>query len=141
MTKKELSQLYYLKKEEKQLQQQVEELRSKVEKVTTTVSDMPKGGQKKDLRDELIDLIDLLALKQKQCVVEQNRLERYIATVDDSYTRLILSLRYISGMSWGQIALKVGGGNTAENVRQTIHRFLKKRENQNLSHLSHLSVI
>lgn len=128
MTKKELSQLYYLNREVEQLQERCEELRGAVEKVTSIITDMPRGGQRNDLKDELIDLIDLLALKQKQCLIEQSRIERYINNIPDSLTRQIFALRFINGLSWRQVAFSVGGGNTEESVRQLAHRYLKKSQ-------------
>lgn len=126
MTVKELSQLYRLNREISQLQQRYEVLRSRVEKVTAVITDMPRGGQKCDLKDELIDLMELLALRQLQCAKEQKRLERYIAEIPDSLTRQIFALRFVNGLSWRQVAFHVGGGNTEESVRKTVTRYLEK---------------
>ena len=126
MTVKELSQLYRLNREISQLQQRCEVLRSRVEKVTAVITDMPRGGQKCDLKDELIDLMELLALRQLQCAKEQKRLEEYIAAIPDSLTRQIFALRFVNGLSWRQVAFHVGGGNTEESVRKTVTRYLEK---------------
>ena len=128
MTVKELSQLYRLNREISQLQQRYEVLRSRVEKVTAVITDMPRGGQKCDLKDELIELMELLALRQLQCAKEQKRLEEYIAAIPDSLTRQIFALRFVNGLSWRQVAFHVGGGNTEESVRQLVHRYLKKSQ-------------
>ena len=44
MTSKELSQIYYLKKEIRYLEDTLNELRAKAEKITTSFSDVRSGG-------------------------------------------------------------------------------------------------
>ena len=97
-----------------------------MEKVTAVITDMPRGGQKCDLKDELIDLMELLALRQLQCAKEQKRLEEYIASIPDSLTRQIFALRFVNGLSWRQVAFHVGGGNTEESVKKVVYRYLEK---------------
>lgn len=50
-----------------------------------------------------------------------------IYAVKDSQVRLILLLRYVDGMSWRNIAARVGGGNTSDSVRMIHNRFLSKK--------------
>ena len=50
-----------------------------------------------------------------------------IYAVKDSQVRLILFLRYVDGMSWRNIAARVGGGNTSDSVRMIHNRFLSKK--------------
>ena len=64
-----------------------------------------------------------LAEQQKQ------KIELFVATISDSETRRIFRYRYIDGTvmpSWQWIAFKMGGGNSADAVRMTHNRFLKK---------------
>ena len=68
---------------------------------------------------------DLIDLKVRQSVIEYNRLNRYIAGVEDAQMRMILSLRYVNGLSWQQVVAQIGGGNTADGVRKAHDRFLK----------------
>lgn len=56
---------------------------------------------------------------------ELKRLISYIAKIDDALTRRIFELRYIEQCSWGQIAMRIGGGNTQEGVRKRHTRYLK----------------
>ena len=130
MTKKELSQLYYLNREIEEQQRRLRELEDLATSCTAQITGMPKVNWTSDkvskYAAEIADLRALLDLNLKKCFYEFNRLNRYIESVDDSMMRMILSLRYISGLSWRQIAFSIGGGNTEENVRQMVHRFLKK---------------
>ena len=69
---------------------------------------------------------DLIELKVRQSVIEYNRLNRYIAGIEDAQMRMILSLRYVNGLSWQQVAVNIGGGNTADGVRMMVDRYLQK---------------
>lgn len=68
---------------------------------------------------------ELIELKIKQSIIEYNRLNRYIAEVADSLTRQIMSLRYVNGFNWTQVAMHIGGGNTPDGVRKRHDRFLE----------------
>jgi len=50
----------------------------------------------------------------------------YIDNIDDSLIRQIISLRYINGLTWEQVAAHIGGNNTADSVRKATERFLAK---------------
>ena len=70
---------------------------------------------------------DLIDLKVRQSVIEYNRLNRYIASVDDAQMRMILSLRYVNGLSWQQVAFSMG--ETDESYPRRKHNvFLRKSE-------------
>lgn len=73
---------------------------------------------------EIIDLNAIIAAKQQQCIHERNRLERYIADIPDSLTRQIFTLRFINGLTWYQVAMYIGGGNTEASVKMTCYRYL-----------------
>ena len=40
--------------------------------------------------------------------------------------RQIISLKYVDGLTWEQVAASIGGGNTADGVRMIHNRFLGK---------------
>lgn len=50
-----------------------------------------------------------------------------VYAIQDTQVRLILLLRYVDGMSWRNIAARVGGGNTSDSVRMIHNRFLSKK--------------
>ncbi|MBR1631345.1 MAG: hypothetical protein IJ680_05770 [Paludibacteraceae bacterium] len=53
-----------------------------------------------------------------------NEVEDFIASIDDSHIRRIVNLRVVYGMTWDQVAEKVGGGNTFMSVKKAYQRFL-----------------
>ncbi len=54
-------------------------------------------------------------------------IERCVQELDDGYIRAILSLRYLEGLTWGQVAMRLGGGNSPDGVRMAARRFLKDK--------------
>lgn len=121
MTKKELSQLYYLNREIDADKRELAKLRA-----AAGVTGLPHVSASdtegyKTLIQEQIELIDA---KTRQTIILYNRLNRYIATVPDSLMRQILTYRHIHGLTWKQVAARIGGGNTADSVRMMHKRFL-----------------
>lgn len=128
MTKRELSQLYWLHKEIEQQQEQLLRLESVATNCTSTISGTPGGGGYSDKIGNIVVKIDELKAKIEQnkqrCITEQMRLTDYINAIPDSLTRQIFRLHFIGCMAWPQIALIVGGGNTSESVRKRVYRYL-----------------
>ncbi len=129
MTKKELSQLYWLNREIEEQQRRLDELECLATSCTSNITGMPKSQGVIDKISKYVaeigDLKSLLDLNIKKCFYELNRINRYIESVEDSQMRMILSLRYVNGLSWQQIAVSIGG-NTSESVRKAHDRFLAK---------------
>lgn len=130
MTKKELSQLYYLNKEIKQQRQRLKELETAATSCTVRITGMPSGAADGDkvsrYAAEIADLKGLIECNIQKCWYELNRLNRYIDTIDDSLIRQIFRLRYVSGMTWQKVAKNMGGNNTADSVKKYCYRFLKQ---------------
>lgn len=131
MTLKELSQLFYLKREIEIDQQRLDELEAMAAAPSSPrMTDAPRGsgdGASKieKLVEEIDDLKALIAAKQIQCIHEKNRLERYISGIDDSHIRAVFSLRFEQGLSWDEVSVKVGGGNSVGAVKKCCYRYLK----------------
>ena len=131
MTKKELSQLYYLNREIEEQQRRLTELEAGAISCNATITGMTKASGVSDkiakYAVEIADLKALLDLNLKKCFYELNRLNRYINSIDDSQIRIILALRYINGLSWRQVAFSIGGGKSEDGVRKAHERFLAKK--------------
>ncbi|MCD8340632.1 MAG: hypothetical protein LUC87_00565 [Clostridiales bacterium] len=132
MTIQELSQLYWLNREIELDKQRLAELRSKASLRSPSLTGLPGGGDNSSsverVAAEIVDLQAIIDAKHLQCIHERNRLERYIADIDDSLTRMIFRLRFVDGLSWQQVAASVGGGNTADGVRMRVKRYLEQGE-------------
>lgn len=129
MTKKELSQLYWLKREIEEDRRRLDELEAIAASPASPRYDgMPHAPGAGDgmarMAAEIVDLKAIISAKQQQCIHERNRLERYISGISDSLTRQIFTYRFVKGLSWWQVAARVGG-NTADSVRKVVDRYLQ----------------
>lgn len=128
-TKKDLSQLYYLKREIRNDEQRLIELESAATSITQTISDMPGSGRKSDktaIGAEIADLKSIIRAKKEMCIAHYNQIMRYVASVDDSLMRQIITYRHLDMMKWRDIAQKIGGGNTEDGLRKAYTRYLEK---------------
>lgn len=131
LTKKELSQLYWLNREIEEEKRKLAELTAAASGGVQNITGLPHvgGGDKTgNLAILIAEQRDLIELKVKQSVIEYNRLNRYIASVEDSEIRQILSLYYINGMAWREIAQYLGYQDESA-PRKKHNRFLKMTEN------------
>lgn len=65
----------------------------------------------KKCQDRLLDIV--------------NEAEEYVSGVSDSRIRRMLRYRYMDGLSWVQVAQKMGRKCTAEGCRKQIERFMR----------------
>lgn len=130
MTIKELSQLYWLKQEIALDEERLKKLEAKAKNVSPSGGGSSGGYIVSKIEICVTDIIDLKAIiasKKQQCIFEQKCLERYIATIPDSQTRLLFKLRFIDNKSWTQIAKEVKG-ITPDSARMTVNRYIKKNK-------------
>lgn len=131
MTKKELSQLYWLNREIEADKRKLEELRLAAVSATAKITGLPHVTGVRDKVGEIAVLIEeqsrLIELKKKQTVIEYNRLMRYINSVDDSLMRQILTLRYVNGLSWQQVAFAIGESDE-QYPRRKHNKFLQSQQ-------------
>ncbi len=128
MTRKELSQLYWLKKEIERESRRVEELEALATGCTAGASGMPGSAGISDrtaIAAQIADCKTLIDAKRTAAVDEYNRLVRYVSDVEDGYIRNILKHRYIECLTWQQVAARMG--STPDAVRVAHYRFLRKK--------------
>ena len=128
LTKKELSQLYWLNREIEEEKRKLSELEAAAAGCTAKITGLPHVSGVHDKIGDLGILIaeqrNLIDLKVRQSVIEYNRLNRYIASVDDAQMRMILSLRYVNGLSWQEIAANMGQDGDGSTQRKKHDKFL-----------------
>ncbi len=131
MTIKELSQLYHLRREVEMDRQRLVALEERALPGAQRLSGLPGSGNVQDklatYAVEIADLREVIEAKYRRCLAEQQRLEAYIAGIEDSFVRQIFTCRFVEGLSWRQVADKVGGKNTADALRMLSKRFLLKK--------------
>lgn len=133
MTFKEMNQLYYLNREIENDKRKLNQLRNLLtspygSKPLTFPKNIPKENKTVNYITEISDLENVINAKIKRCLQERVRLEEYIAQIPDSLTRQIFTYRFINGLSFTQISIMIGGGNSAAGVRKRVERYFN-REN------------
>ena len=74
----------------------------------------------------IADLRDRMEARRLDCMEELGRLYAFIDDADDSLIRQILAARYIDGLSWQRIAMRIDEGD--EQVPRRLHnRYLQKK--------------
>lgn len=133
MTRKDLSQLYYLKREIRSDEQRLQDLKDAATKITQSMTGMPSSGKKSDktaIAAEIADLEEIIRSKNRMCVAHYNQIMRFVAKIDDSLMRQIVVHRNVDLMKWRDIAQKIGGGNTEDSVRKAYERYMEKERTQ-----------
>ena len=133
MTLSELSQLYWLNREIEMYEKKLKALQGRAAfPASPDLSSIKIQGdgisRVERLAAEIVDLEAIIEAKQEQCIHERNRLERYIADIPDSFLRQVFQYRFVSGLTWRQVAFHIGGGNTADGVRKACMRYLEKED-------------
>lgn len=109
MTAKQyLSRAYWLRKKIQAKQERLEELRARSEKCTQILTGMPGGGSIVSSVEKMAILISDLTMEidldELDLMVYERDAERVIRTIDDPTCFQVLTKRYLSYMTWSQIA-------------------------------------
>ena len=143
MTKEVLKQYSDLKKEKKEVEERIKALRKRIDNIRNgeTVKDTVKGGMG-GIQHFVVEgvpgpeydkLIVILRNREKRLhelkgMIEETiaEVEDYIASIDNSRMRRIITAKHIQGKSWVSIAHMVGGNATEESVRKEYERYMAK---------------
>ena len=128
MTKAELEQIYYLNRELKLWETELERVRCK----SLVGSPLPGNSHGSGVSDKVADRAERIIELENRIIAKRDEIQRlrdeaiaYIESIPDSLTRQIIYYRCVSLMSWRKVAYEVGGYNTAESVRQIYSRFMR----------------
>ena len=128
MTVKELYKLRGLRDKIRDLEERIEVIRSKAEKMTSVITGLPGGGEKADYKIKLLELCADYESAGKESIFEEQRLLKYIESINDIQLQNIIRLRFIDSLTWNEVADKIGGNNTDYTVKKRLYRHLR-REN------------
>lgn len=76
---------------------------------------------------KIAEIRRVIVEKRERCLEERLRLEKYISSVDDSLVRMAMTLRFLDGMHWRAVAMRIGGGNTEDSVKKMVYRYINAR--------------
>lgn len=137
MRKEILKQYRFCKKRIGELDEEIERYKRE-----NTVRDTVQGSQHEypyimrtstvygcsDIDDDNSELNRLYAERTKCKRIVQD-VSVFVYSVEDIVLRRALIIKYMEGDSppkWDKVAMRIGGGNTADGIRKTVSRFLSK---------------
>lgn len=132
MTRKELSQVYYLKKELRMWESKLQELREASLTKSKQITGMPFVNTN-ETTDEVFNRVS--QIMELQSDIEAFRvnieykitqIENYIITLDDSLLRQILEYRCCQCKSWDETARMIGSCTTPDSLRMYFNRKFPK---------------
>ena len=134
MTKKEVSQIYYLNREIRKLQRNLEELRCSGLQ-SPKIDGMPKAPGRTGSPTERQGIAEAdLEMQIEALMQEVKRKQReifeYIGSVDDSMVRMIIISRCVDLCTWAQVAENIGGPMTADAARKAFARHFEAEESR-----------
>ena len=116
----QLKQLRYLKGEVILLTQRLERLETEI---TGNTRCRWRGRATLEYGAQLVALRDALAARRATCMAQLGALHRYIDSIDDSRMRQIMAGRYVDGLSWKEVAVRIGERDE-QYPRRLHNRFL-----------------
>lgn len=133
MTRKQLSQIFYLEKEQKMWEEKLREIEAESLIKGQVLSGMPFANTNETSdkvmeyairKQAIIGIIDDIKIKIAK---QKEEIYSYIVLIEDSLLRQIVTYRCVSCMTWEQVAMQIGGGNTSDSVRKTYERSIPKQ--------------
>ncbi len=103
-------------------QQEIEKLRSRAEKITSVISNMPGVGNKQDFSvtvDRIIEIENKLKSEIQQLEQERKYIGAIIEAVKSPLHRRVLQRKYINGDTFEEIAVKEN--KTFKHIAYIIH--------------------
>ena len=85
----------------------IQQLRSRMQKVTVTYHDAPGGGTGKDAADligKILQLENMVKEDTERLRYELTEVQFWIDSLEDYQERSVLQLRYVNGYDWEEIA-------------------------------------
>ena len=67
--------------------------------------------------------IDIQREQEEVVLLALTEVEEFIARIEDSHIRRIVRFRVVDGLTWKQVAHRMGGGNTEDGVKKAYQRF------------------
>ena len=119
-----LKQLRYLKGEVVLLSQRISRLEWEIE---GNARSRWRGRAAMEHGARLNALRERLALRRANCMEQMNALVGFIDAIDDSYLRQIMAGRYIDGLTWKEVAARMGE-RSEQYPRRLHYRFLMRCE-------------
>ena len=127
MTRQDLEKHLKMRRQLMECRDILQNLKRSVGPGTQALTGMPHAP---GVKDKVGDLATEIAYMERRLAALQAKVDdqavevrNFIAGVQDDQMKIILSLRYIRGLTWIEVALVLGGRNTGSGVRSAVWRF------------------
>lgn len=131
MTKKELEEIRWIQQDIERVEMILDELTAKAEPKIRQVDGMPFQNTNNitdptgDLAVEIDYYLEELRAYKGRILRKKAEVELWLNDLDDILLKQIIHLRCVELKQWEDIAIKVGGGNTADSCRMYYNRHIK----------------
>lgn len=132
MTRRQLSQIYYLKKELQMWERELNELIQSSQVKAQSIDGIPfqNTGEVSDkvaqTAIKIIEHTEMVEALRFNIAERVREIDEYIMTLDDPLLKQIIQYRCCKLMSWDKVATMVGGNNTADSCRKYFNRKIEK---------------
>ena len=132
MTRQDLEKHLKMRRQLMECRDILQNLKRSVGPGTQALTGMPHAPGVKDkvgdLATEITYMEGRVAGLQAEVDEQAQAVRQFIAGVQDDHLKIILSLRYIRGLTWIEVALVLGGRNTGSGVKSAVRRFFEAGE-------------
>lgn len=104
----------------------IEEIETELERCTQMLKSTPHSTALNDTKEILLDRKNKYINLIKSVEEKTTYAEIIISECEDSLVRVRMERRFLDGRSWGQCAMKEGGYNSADAVRKSVVRYLRR---------------
>ena len=131
MTKKELEEIRWIQQDIERVEMILDELTAKAEPKIRQIDGMPFRNANNitdptgDLAVEIDYYLEELRAYKVRILRKKAEVELWLNDLDDNLLKQIIHLRCVELKQWEDIAIKVGGGNTADSCRMYYNRHIK----------------
>lgn len=128
MTVRELKNLSHLQNEIESLLDHLQRLRESAGIKSPRLDGMPRqpgvSDRVGDLVPQIIDEEQEVVSRIRSLYDEKQKVQRWIFNIPDSRLRILISSRYLDGLSWRETAFRCGDQETEGSARNAVHRYL-----------------
>lgn len=134
MDKEQLKQIRYIKSEIDVIENQINNIEPTMvtDKVTGSSAYFPyvqrsftlEGIDTNEYEKRVKRLQRKLVKRKEKLLQLQEEANEFINNIEDSLIRQAITLKYVDGMSWENIAKKMGSSTTPDSIRMAVNRYM-----------------
>lgn len=132
MTLEDLNQHLALREKLNKAEEMLDALRLAAEPGAAKLTGMPHApGVKDKVGDLAIEIADLSArvdCLRRELAQQETEVEAFVSQIEDDTTRMYFRLRFLRGLTWGEVASFFGRYVTEKSVSDKCYKYMKAAE-------------